>query len=100
MNTQQNKHYTNEYGMELNEYLQHTFNHESLKGWYTMQVLKYLVRAGKKDGESYHKDVKKAVDYAMELATLISKNEHIKVSKIDVMLTIQSMANDFKHWKG
>ena len=100
MNTQHNKHYTNDYGMELNEYLQYIFNHESLKGWYTMQVLKYLVRAGKKEGESYHKDVKKAVDYAMELATLISKNEHIEVSKLDVMLTIQSIANDFKHWKG
>lgn len=100
MNTQKNKHYTNDYGMELNEYLQYTFNHESLKGWYTMQVLKYLVRAGKKEGESYNKDVKKAVDYAMELAALIRKNEHIEISKLDVMLTIQSMANDFKHWKG
>ena len=37
--------------VELNEYLKHNFNYEELAGWYTMQVLKYLVRAGKKEGE-------------------------------------------------
>ena len=48
MNLKENKHYANEYGVELNEYLKHKFNYEELVGWYTMQVLKYLVRAGKK----------------------------------------------------
>ena len=52
MNYSTNKHYANEYGVELNEYLKHNFNYEELAGWYTMQVLKYLVRAGKKDGRA------------------------------------------------
>ena len=64
MNLKENRHYANEYGVELNEYLKHNFNYEELAGWYTMQVLKYLVRAGKKEGESYDKDYKKALDYA------------------------------------
>jgi len=54
MNLKENRHYANKYGVELNEYLKHNFNYEELVGWYTMQVLKYLVRAGKKDGESYY----------------------------------------------
>ncbi|MCK1259677.1 hypothetical protein MX075_09870 [Streptococcus uberis] len=41
MNYGTNKHYANEYGMELNEYFKHHFNYEELAGWYTMQVLKY-----------------------------------------------------------
>ena len=49
MNFKENRHYSNEYGVELNEYLKHNFNYEELVGWYTMQVLKYLVRAGKKE---------------------------------------------------
>ena len=67
MNLKENRHYANEYGVELNEYLKHNFNYEELVGWYTMQVLKYLVRAGKKEGESYDKDHKKALDYAKVL---------------------------------
>ena len=64
MNYGTNKYYANEYGVELNEYLKHNFNYEELVGWYTMQVLKYLVRAGKKGGESYDKEHNKAWDYA------------------------------------
>ena len=40
MNFKKNRHYVNEYGVELNEYFKHNFNYEELAGWYTMQVLK------------------------------------------------------------
>jgi len=99
MNFKENRHYTNEYGMELNSYLQHTFEYEPLKGWYSAQVLKYLVRAGKKEGESYDKDHNKALDYATELANLINEHELKKITTGDIMGLFQAMANDFRYWK-
>ena len=100
MNYSTNKHYTNEYGVELNEYLKHKFNYEELVGWYTMQVLKYLVRAGKKEGESYDKDYKKALDYAKELANLSNENKLTYYTTEDIMGFAQDIADDFKQWKG
>ena len=99
MNLKENNHYANEYGMELNEYLKHNFNYEELVGWYTMQVLKYLVRAGKKEGESYVKDRNKALDYAGELANLSNENDLTEYTTDDIMGFIQGIADDFKQWK-
>ena len=100
MNLKENKHYANEYGVELNEYLKHNFNYEELVGWYTMQVLKYLVRAGKKEGESYDKDHKKALDYAKELANLSNENKLTYYTTEDIIGFAQDIADDFKQWKG
>ena len=100
MNLKENRHYANEYGIELNEYLKHNFNYEELVGWYAMQVLKYLVRAGKKEGESYDKDRNKALDYAKELANLSNDNELTKCTSDDIIGFIQELADDFKQWKG
>mgnify|MGYP002793094449 CR=1 FL=1 len=100
MNLKENRHYANEYGIELNEYLKHNFNYEELVGWYAMQVLKYLVRAGKKEGESYDKDHKKALDYAKELANLSNENELTEYTAEDIIGFIQDIADDFKQWKG
>ena len=100
MNFKENKHYANEHGIELNEYLKHNFNYEELVGWYTMQVLKYLVRAGKKEGESYDKDHKKALDYAKELANLSNENELTEYTADDIMGFIQELADDFERWEG
>lgn len=100
MNLKENRHYANEYGIELNEYLKHNFNYEELVGWYAMQVLKYLVRAGKKEGESYDKDHKKALDYAKELANLSNENKLTEYTAEDIIGFIQNIADDFKQWKG
>ena len=100
MNLKENRHYANEYGVELNEYLKHNFNYEELVGWNTMQVLKYLVRAGKKEGESYDKDRKKALDYAKELANLSNENELTEYTTDDIIGFAQDIADDFKQWKG
>ena len=100
MNLKENNHYANEYGVELNEYLKHNFNYEELTGWYTMQVLKYLVRAGKKKGESYDKDRNKALDYAGELANLSNENKLTEYTADDIMSFAQDIADDFKQWKG
>ena len=100
MNLKENRHYANEYGVELNEYLKHNFNYEELVGWNTMQVLKYLVRAGKKEGESYDKDHKKALDYAKELANLSNENKLTEYTTEDIIGFAQDIADDFKQWKG
>ena len=99
MNLKENRHYANKYGVELNEYLKHNFNYEELVGWNTMQVLKYLVRAGKKEGESYGKDHNKALDYAKELANLSNENELTYYTTDDIMGFIQELADDFEQWK-
>ena len=85
--------------MELNTYLHHHFNYEQLNGWYTLQVLKYLVRAGKKEGESYDKDRNKALDYATELAKLINGQGLAEVTRDELMDFGKIMADDFKQWK-
>ena len=100
MNLKENKYYANKYGIELKEYLKHNFNYEELVGWNTMQVLKYLVRAGKKEGESYDKDHNKALDYAKELANLSNENELTEYTTDDIMGFIQDIANDFERWEG
>ena len=100
MNLKENRHYANKYGVELNEYLKHNFKYEELVGWYTMQVLKYLVRAGKKEGESYDKDHKKALDYAKELANLSNENKLTEYTTEDIIGFAQDIADDFKQWKG
>lgn len=100
MNLKENRHYANDYGIELNEYLKHNFNYEELVGWYAMQVLKYLVRAGKKEGESYDKDHKKALDYAKELANLSNENKLTEYTTEDIIGFAQDIADDFKQWKG
>ncbi|QGT52798.1 hypothetical protein HYQ10_gp32 [Lactococcus phage CHPC129] len=100
MNFKENRHYANEYGVELNEYLKLAFSYEELEGWYKMQVLKYLVRAGKKEGESYDKDRKKALDYANELARLINEQGRAEVTRDEVMDFVQVIADNFKKWKG
>ena len=100
MNLKENRHYANEYGVELNEYLKHNFNYEELVGWNKMQVLKYLVRAGKKEGESYDKDHKKALDYAKELANLSNENKLTEYTTEDIIGFAQDIADDFKQWKG
>ena len=86
MNFKENKHYANEHGVELNEYLKHN--------------LKYLVRAGKKEGESYDKDYNKALDYAEELAKLSNENELTEYTTEDIMGFTQELANDFERWEG
>ena len=76
-------------------------NHQLvLVGWNTMQVLKYLVRAGKKEGESYDKDHNKALDYAKELANLSNENELTEYTTDDIMGFIQELADDFERWEG
>ena len=100
MNLKENRHYQNQYGVELKEYLKHNFNYEEIAGWYTMQVLKYLVRAGKKEGESYDKDYNKALDYASELANLINEQGRAEVTQDEVMDFVQVIADNFKNWKG
>ena len=65
-----------------------------------MQVLKYLVRAGKKDGESYDKDRNKALDYATELADIINEHGLAEVTRDELMDFSKIMADDFKQWKG
>lgn len=66
MNLNNNKHYTNEHGMELKDFMLK----ESPETWVTIcgwSALKYHIRAGKKEGESLEKDLGKRDDYVNEM---------------------------------
>lgn len=69
--------YANKYGIQLQEFLIWgsewdlkfwKYNFTTGQGFALTTALKYIVRAGKKQGESYEKDMKKYADY-IEMAT-------------------------------
>lgn len=95
-----NNHYQNKYGKQLNEWLLATFTYEEMKAWYHLQIIKYLARKGRKDGESFSKDAGKALDYAKSLSDLVLKNEGISFTPELYIKVIQEQADDFKEWKG
>lgn len=67
-----------------------------------MQVIKYLTRAGLKNGESEEKDHNKALDYSQELATLINENKKENIdgilTKYGVLKICQNLVDEFKEW--
>ena len=71
------EYYANKYGIQLQEFLIWgsewdlkfwQYNFTTGQGFALTNALKYLVRAGKKEGESYEKDMGKYADY-IEMAT-------------------------------
>lgn len=98
MNIEKNQHYVNKNGKQLNDFLKQKFSYVQMKAWYTMQIMKYLTRAGAKVGESEAKDRSKAFDYAGELANLINENEAEQFTAGDMIAICQEWVNEFKEW--
>ena len=95
-----NNHYQNKYGKQLNEWLLATFTYEEMKAWYHLQIIKYLARKGRKNGESFSKDTGKALDYAKSLSELICNNTGVHYSPSEIIEVIERRVNNFKKWKG
>ena len=92
MNTQRNKHYTNEHGMELKDFMK-IFMPELWESACYWSALKYNVRAGKKEGESLEKDLIKRDDYIEEIAGDDLEKQYLIKSEINII------KENFEKWK-
>lgn len=95
VDTNKNKHYTNQHGMELKDYMQ---QEESLELWLNAcywSAIKYNIRAGKKAGESKEKDLSKRDDYIEEVLKI--KRSY---NKEMVLNELNEIKEDFESWKG
>lgn len=100
MNYGNNNHYQNRYGKQLNEWLLENYTYEEMKAWYQLQIIKYLARKGKKEGESITKDSTKALDYARSLSELVFNNTGIYYSPIEIIEEMERRVEAFNRWKG
>lgn len=95
-----NNHYENKHGKQLNEWLLATFTYEEMKAWYRLQIIKYLARKGRKNGESLSKDATKALDYADSLSKLIMNNTGAYYSSLEIIEDMEKRVEAFKSWEG
>lgn len=103
MDKNKNKHYQNEKGFQLNDFLKTYTGRQYLIGWYTLQVVKYFVRAGKKDGESKEKDLNKGFDYFDELWEIqkqVNKENETDISYNELFEDVMEIISDFDKWNG
>ena len=100
MNYGKNNHYQNKYGKQLNEWMLENFTYEEMKAWYELQIIKYLARRGKKEGESLTKDNKKALDYSKSLSELVFNNTGVYHSTIELIEEMERRVEAFNCWKG
>lgn len=93
MNLQENRHYTNEHGMQLKDFMK-TFMPELWESACYWSALKYNVRAGKKAGEALGKDTGKRDDYINELIENDGLESYsLILNKLDVI------KEQFENWK-
>ena len=91
------EYYANKYGIQLEEFLIWgsewdlkfwQYNFTTGQGFALTNALKYLVRAGKKEGESYEKDMGKYVDYIRKISFIVW------ISTISIF-NIETIRNNF-----
>ena len=100
MNYGKNNHYQNKYGKQLNEWLLENFTYEEMKAWYQLQIIKYLARKGKKEGESLTKDSTKSLDYSKSLSELVFNNTGFYSNPTEIIEEMERRVIAFKNWKG
>ena len=93
MNTQHNKHYTNDYGMELKDFMK-IFMPELWESACYWSALKYNIRAGKKAGEALEKDTGKRDDYINELI----ENDGLESYSL-ILNELDIIKEHFENWK-
>lgn len=84
--------YENKHGNDIIDFLESEAK-EMLLMFATVNALKYSVRAGKKQGESYNKDISKMEDYI----NIIKRNTNLKMSEIiDNLTELKEEFNKFE----
>lgn len=94
MDITKNTHYQNKHGMQFKDFTKER-NPELWRQACLWSSLKYHIRAGKKEGESKEKDLKKRDDYINELIELEGTWEFEDyISELDII------KEEFKEWEG
>lgn len=88
-----NRHYTNKHGKQLRDYMLAT-NPELWEQACLWSAIKYYIRAGKKEGESEFKDLKKCEDYLNELNVI----DPILYDLDDMLEELSTIAEDFEEF--
>lgn len=94
MNLKENQHYTNDYGMQLKDFMK-TFMPELWESASYWSALKYNVRAGKKAGETLEKDTGKRDDYINE----VIENDGLENYSL-ILADLDKIKERFENWKG
>lgn len=67
--------YTGKTGIDAHDVMLEFFSNSELKGFYKGNVIKYLIRAGRKLDNSELEDLGKAIDYLEKLYRLVEKED-------------------------
>lgn len=94
MNIKKNLHYQNKHGQQLKDFMIKEYP-ELWQAACMWSGIKYTVRAGKKAGESYEKDMGKVNDYVGELVETDNMND-----KDEIINQINRIADLFEEFKG
>lgn len=93
MDYKRNQHYVNKHGQQLKDFMILKFGKRYYYIWCLLNAFKYQARAGKKEGNSYTKDIVKRDDYLKELNN--SEWEHKQT-----LSAIVNNAKEFEEWEG
>lgn len=94
INIEKNLHYQNQHGQQLKDFIIAN-DPEFWKIISNWSAIKYYIRAGKKDGESYDKDLGKCKDYVKEYVDL---EEGVSIN--EAMEVLERIKDEFEAWKG
>ncbi|ABG21567.1 gp025 (endogenous virus) [Lactococcus phage KSY1] len=86
--------YANQHGIQLKEFMTEYDKFLYTQGCY-WSALKYHIRAGKKEGESLAKDIKKRDDYINDLIALDWLN-----NKEEIIEELEYTNNKFENYRG
>lgn len=93
MNYKENQHYINKHGQQLKHFMIKKFGLEEYKIWCKLNAFKYQSRAGKKEGNSFLKDLKKRNDYIDEVFETETMREFLAED-------LSNLAEEFEKWEG
>lgn len=94
--------YANKNGFQLKDFLvevhkneieKNNYHYTTPQGFYVLNALKYIVRAGKKTGASFEQDIKKADDY-------ISMGIDVGFPRYEMELYLDVLTETFYNWQG
>lgn len=105
MDEKKNTHYVNEQGVQLKDYMIAVMGEEAYRIWAFGNSIKYVCRAGKKEGEPEEKDLGKMEDYLTEIyRSQIRSHGHDVVKYMtpidEVKEAMKEVRDEFETWNG
>lgn len=98
MDETKNLHYQNKHGKQFKDFMKS--NPKLAEIYYAgaqWSILKYAIRAGKKEGESKEKDLGKRNDYVKEF---MENPENDWFTEEELLTEVSAIKNMFENWKG